>query len=77
VLFLSVRGLSRDALPRLRDSDRGHPGSGRGLDADLGVLEDEAAGGVDAEARGGQKEGFRVGLASGVVAGADQGVEES
>jgi hypothetical protein len=46
------------------------------LDADVGVFEDEALGGVYVEAVGGEEEGFGGGLAVGVVAGADEGVEE-
>ena len=60
----------------LGDADRGHAGGGGGLDADVGVLEDEAMGGVDAEARGGEEEGIGGGFAALIVAGADEGVEE-
>ena len=60
----------------LGDPDGGHAGGGGGLDADVGVLEDEAVFGVDAEALGGEEEGVGGGLGVGVVAGTDEGVEE-
>lgn len=60
----------------LGDPDGGHAGGGGGLDADVGVLEDQAVFRVDAETLGGQEEGVGGGLGVGVVAGADQGVEE-
>jgi hypothetical protein len=57
------------------DLDPGHAGSdGRG-DTRIGVLEDKAVGRGDAEALGGEEEGVGGGLAFGVVAGADEGVE--
>jgi len=61
---------------RLGDPDGGHAGGGGSLDADVGVLEDEAIFRVDAEALGGEEEGVGCWLGVGVVAGADQGVEE-
>jgi len=64
------------ALPGLGDADGGHAGGGGGLDAYVGVLEDEAAGWVDAQTAGGEEEGFGAGLAVGVVASADEGVKE-
>ena len=63
-------------LVGLGDPDGGHAGGGGGLDADVGVLEDEAGGWFDAEALGGEEEGVGGGLGVGVVAGADEGVEE-
>ena len=56
----------------LEDFDRGHAGGGGGVDAHLRVFEDEAVGGGDAEAFGGEEERLGVGLGVGVVAGADE-----
>jgi hypothetical protein len=64
------------SLVRLGDSNGGHAGRGRRLDADVGVLEDEAVFGVDAEAGGGEEEGVGGGLAALIIARADEGVEE-
>jgi len=60
----------------LRDADGGHAGGGGRLDADVGVLEDEAVSGVDAEARGGQEVRIGGGLGALIIARADEGVEE-
>ncbi len=60
----------------LGDADGGHAGSGGGLDADVGVFEDEAVLGVDAEALSGEEEGVRCGLGVSVLAGTDESVEE-
>ena len=64
------------SLIRLSDPNRGHSGSRRSLDADVGVLEDEAIFRVDAQALGSQQEGVGSGFGVSVVAGADQGVEQ-
>jgi hypothetical protein len=66
----------RLAFVRLGDADGRHPGGGGGLDADVGVLEDEAGGGVYPQAGGGEKEGVGGWFGVGVVAGTDEGVEE-
>jgi hypothetical protein len=68
--------LGGNTFPGLGYADGGHVGGGGGLDAYFGVFEDEALGGVYVEAVGGEEEGFGAGLAVGVVAGADEGVEE-
>jgi hypothetical protein len=60
----------------LSDTDRGHPGGGGRLDADVGVLEDEAGGRLNSQPGGGKEEGVGGGLAVLVIACADQGVEE-
>jgi len=60
----------------LLNPDGGHAGRGRCLDADVGVLEDEAVFRIDTEALGGEEEGIGCGFGVGVVSGADQGVEE-
>ncbi len=60
----------------LGDPDGGHAGGGGGLDADVGVLEDEAVFWVDAEAFGGEEVGVGGGLRAPIIARADQGVEE-
>jgi len=60
----------------LGDPDGGHAGGGGGLDADVGVLEDEAVLRIYAETLGGQEEGVGGGLGVDVIAGADQGVKE-
>lgn len=52
-----------------------HASGLRGGDAGFGVFEDEASSGVDAEAMGGGEEGFGIGLAVGVVFGADEDFE--
>jgi hypothetical protein len=64
------------AFVGLGDFDGGHAGGGGGLDAEVGVFEDEAVLGGDAQALGGEEVGLGVGFGVGVVAGADEGVEE-
>ncbi len=59
----------------LRHADGGHACGGCGVDAKLGVFEDQARGGLDAEALRGKKEAVRCGLAVSVILGADEGVE--
>ncbi len=60
----------------LGNADGGHAGGGGGLDADVGVFEDEAVLGVDAQTLGGEEEGVGGGLGVSIVAGTDKGVEE-
>lgn len=50
----------------------GHAGGAAGREARGGVLEDHAAGGVDAEGAGGEQVGLGVGLAAGDVVGGDE-----
>jgi hypothetical protein len=71
-----LHGRNGGSFVGLEDADGGHAGSGGRLDADVGVLEDEALFGVDAETFGGEEEGIGGGFGVGVVAGTDEGVEE-
>ena len=64
------------SLVWLGDPDRGHAGGGGCLDADVGVLEDEALAGVDTEAGGGEEEGVGGGFAALIIARTDESVEE-
>jgi hypothetical protein len=73
---LSVEGGDGGTFVGLGDADGGHAGGGGGLDADVGVFEDEAVLGVDAQALGGEEEGVGSGLGMSIVAGTDKGVEE-
>ena len=57
------------------DADPLHAGGLGGLDAGVGVFEDEAIGGGDVEEAGGGEEGFGIGFAVGVVLGGDDGLE--
>ena len=65
----------RTPFPGRRDFHRGHSGSGGGFDAHVGVLEDEAGCGRDAESGGCKQKRFRIGLPFRVVLGADQRIE--
>ena len=71
--------LARDSGSRtcgwLRHPDRSHSGGGCGIDAELGVFEDQAAGRFYAEAFGGKKKAVGRGLAMRVVFGANESVE--
>jgi hypothetical protein len=58
------------------DGDGFHTGGESGFDADVGVFEDDATGGVAIYFPGGDEEDFGVGFAAGDIFGGGDGVEE-
>ena len=67
LIKIRLRRLSQSgsvaAFAGLGNADGSHAGGGCGLDAHVGVFEDEAVFGSDAEARGGEEKGVGRGLA--------------